>query len=135
MSRQWMYMTDRRSMEFIDSMHEFIKLMRNTSTVVSFVVHAKTARMRRITHHQEPSTVTCSVVVSCRTIMFGPSMKKEELCWIIMKKKRTEFLTLQPITVPFFMTLRWVSPGAEPPLGRARAAALGPYKLASEYIC
>ena len=75
-----MYMTDRRSMEFIDGVHEFIKLMRNTSTVVSFVVHAKTARMRRITHHQELSTVTCSVVVSCRTTMFRPSMEKEELC-------------------------------------------------------
>ena len=26
MSRQWMYMTDRCSMEFIDSVHEFIKV-------------------------------------------------------------------------------------------------------------
>ena len=71
-----MYMTDRRLMEFIDGMHEFIKLLRNTSTMVSFVVHAKNTRMRRITHHQEPSTVTCSVVVSCQTTMFGPSMEK-----------------------------------------------------------
>ena len=29
-------------------------------------------------------------------------MEKEELCWIIMKKKRTGFLTLQVIMVPFF---------------------------------
>ena len=70
--------------------------------VVSFAVHANSVRMRRITHHQEPSTFTCLVVVSCQTIMFGPSMEKEELCWIIIKKKRTGFLTLYAITVPFF---------------------------------
>ena len=29
MSRQWMYMTDRRSMEFIDGVHEFIKVAEN----------------------------------------------------------------------------------------------------------
>jgi len=51
---------------------------------VLFVVHANSVRMRRITHHEEPSIVTCSIVVSCRTTMFGPSMAKEELCWIIM---------------------------------------------------
>ena len=45
---------------------------------VSFVVHANSVRMRRVTHHQEPSTVTCSIVVLCRTTMFGPSMAKEE---------------------------------------------------------
>ena len=37
--------------------------------MVSFVVHANSVRMRRITHHQEPSIVTCSIVVSCRTAM------------------------------------------------------------------
>ena len=77
-------------------------MLRNTSTVVPFAVHAKTERMWRITHHQEPSTVSCSIVVSCRTTMFGPSMEKEELYWIIMKKKRTGFLTLQPNTVLFW---------------------------------
>ena len=29
MSRQWMYMMDRRSMEFIDGVHEFIKVAKN----------------------------------------------------------------------------------------------------------
>ena len=29
MSRQWMYMTDRRSMEFIGGVHEFIKVAEN----------------------------------------------------------------------------------------------------------
>ena len=29
MSRQWMYMTERRSMEFIDGVHEFIKVAEN----------------------------------------------------------------------------------------------------------
>ena len=29
MSRQWMYMTDRHSMEFIDGVHEFIKVADN----------------------------------------------------------------------------------------------------------
>ena len=79
-----MYMADRRSKEFMDDVHEFIETARNTSMAVSFVVHANFVRMRRITHHQEPSIVTCSIVVSCRTTMFGPSMAKEELCWIIM---------------------------------------------------
>ena len=31
-------------------------------------------------------------------------MEKGELCWIIMKKKRTGFLTLQPITMLFYDT-------------------------------
>ena len=55
--------------------------------VVSFAVHAKYVKLRKITHDQEPSTVTCSVVVSCRTIMVGPSMEKDELCWRIMKRR------------------------------------------------
>ena len=76
---------------------------------VSFVVHANSVRMRRITHHQESSIVTCSMVVSCRTTMFGPSMEKEGLCLIIMKKKRTQFPTLRPITVPSLKILQWVS--------------------------
>ena len=30
MSRQWMYMADRRSMEFIDGVHEFIEAAEKT---------------------------------------------------------------------------------------------------------
>ena len=79
MSRQWMYMADRRSKEFIDGVHKFIEAAKKQSMAVSFVVHANSIRMRRITHHQEPSTVTCSIVVLCQTTMLGPSMAKEEL--------------------------------------------------------
>ena len=79
-----MYMADRRSKEFMDGVHEFIEAAEKHKYGGSFVIHANSVRMRRITHHQEPSTVTCSIVVSCRTTMFGPSMEKEELCWIIM---------------------------------------------------
>ena len=83
MSRQWMYMADRRSKEFMDGVHEFIEAAEKHK-YDGFVVYANSVRMRRITHHQEPSIVTCSIVVSCRTTMFGSSMTKEELCWIIM---------------------------------------------------
>ena len=69
MSRQWMYMADRRSKEFIDGVHEFIEAAEK---------HKYGGFVRC------PSIVTCSIVVSCRTNMFGPSMEKEELCWIIM---------------------------------------------------
>ena len=109
---QWMYMADRCSKEFMDGVHEFIEAAEKHKYGILFVVHANSVRMRRITHYQEPSTVTCSIVVSCRTTMFGPSMVKEELCWIIMLKKRTGFLTLQPIIMSFSMTLQWVSVGA-----------------------
>ena len=83
MSRQWMYMADQRSKEFIDAVHEFIEAAEKHKYGGSFVVHANSVRMRRITHLQEPSTIT-SIVVSYRTTMFGPSREKEELCWIIM---------------------------------------------------
>ena len=63
-SRQWMYMADRRSKEFIDGVHEFIEAAEK---------HKYGGFVRC------PSTVTCSIVVSCRTTMFGPSMAKEEL--------------------------------------------------------
>jgi hypothetical protein len=45
-----MYNTDRHSMEFIKGVHKFIDAAKNTSMTVSFVVHAKSARTRRITH-------------------------------------------------------------------------------------
>ena len=75
-----MYMTDRCSMEFIDGVHEFIKVTVKHKYGGFVRCPRKTVRMRRITHHQEPSTVTYSVVVSCRTTMFGPSMENDELC-------------------------------------------------------
>jgi hypothetical protein len=58
----------------IDRQHR----LRNTSTAISFVVHANSVRMRRITHHREPSKFTCSIVFSCPTTMFGPTIEKEE---------------------------------------------------------
>ena len=73
-----MYMMDRRSMEFIDGVHEFIKVAENHKYGGFVSCPCKNCKMRRITHHQEPSTVTYSVMVSYRTIMFGPSMEKEE---------------------------------------------------------
>ena len=80
MSRQCMYMADRRSKEFMDDVHEFIEAAEKHKYDGFVRCHANSVRMRRITHHQEPSIVTCSILVSCGTTMFGPSMEKEELC-------------------------------------------------------
>jgi hypothetical protein len=67
---------------------------RNTSMMVSFIVHAESVRTRRITPQQEPFTVTCSKMISYLTTIFGLSMEKEGLCWRMMKKRRKPFLTL-----------------------------------------
>ena len=89
MSRQWMYMADRRSKEFIDGVHEFIEAAEKHKYGGFVRCPCKFCMNEKDYSHQEPSTVIWSIVVSCRTTMFGRSMKKEELCWIIMKKKRT----------------------------------------------
>ena len=108
MNRQWMYNADRRSMEFIDGMHKFIEAAKKHKYDGFVRCPCPSIRMRKITHHQEPYTVTYSIVVSCPTTMFGPSMKKEKLCWIIIKKKRTGFLTSRSITVPSLKILQWM---------------------------
>ena len=109
MSRQWMYNADRSSVEFIDGVHEFIEAANKhkycgfVRCPCKFCQNEKDYSSSRTIHNH------CSIVVSCPTTIFGPSMEKEGLCWIIMKKKRTRFLTLRPITVPFFKILQWVS--------------------------
>ena len=95
-----MYMTDRRSMEFIDGVHEFIKVAENHKYGDFGCCPCKNCKNEKDYSSSRTIHSHLSIVVSCRTTMFGPSIEKEELCWIIMKK-RTEFLTLQPIAVPF----------------------------------
>jgi hypothetical protein len=65
--------------------------------IVSFVVHAKSARTRRITRQEELFTITffeSGFMPNRLTIMYGPSTDKEGLCCRMMKKKRRAFLTL-----------------------------------------
>lgn len=47
--------------------------------LVSFVVRAEIAKMRRITHTARLFTPTYTVLDSWQTIWFGPSTGKEEL--------------------------------------------------------
>ena len=75
-----MYMADRRSKEFIDGVHEFIETAEKNKYSGFILCPCKFCKNEN--HHQESSTVTCSIVVSCQTTMFGPSMKKEGLWWI-----------------------------------------------------
>ena len=86
-------MVDLRSKEFMDDVHEFIEAAEKHKYGGFVHCPCKFCKNER--------DYSSSRVVSCRTTMFGPSMEKEELYWIIMKKKRTGFRTLQPITVPF----------------------------------
>ena len=50
-------------------------------------------------------------------------------------KKRTEFLTLQPITVPFFMTLQWVSLKEDTHEGHVVEDDLGQMLHEAEEVC
>ena len=86
-------MVDLRSKEFMDGVHEFIEAAEKHKYDGFVRCPCKFCKNER--------DYSSSRVVSCRTTMFGPSMEKEELCWIIIKKKMTRFLTLQPITVLF----------------------------------
>ena len=107
MSRQWMYMANWRSKEFIDGVHEFIEVAEKhkyggfVRCPCKFYKNEKDYSSSRTIHSYLFNSG------SCPTTMFGPSMEKEELCWITMKKKRTGFLTLQAITEPFLMTLQF----------------------------
>ena len=78
MSRQWMYMADRRSKEFMDGVQEFIEAAEKHKYDGFVRCPCKFYKNERDYSSKESSTVTCSIVVSCRTTMFGPSMEKEE---------------------------------------------------------
>ena len=104
-----MYMADCHSKEFMDGVHEFIEAAEKHK-YGSFVrcpyKFCKNERdyssLRTIHSHLFNSGFIPNYYVWTKH-------EKEELYWIIMKKKRTGFLTLQLITVSFFMTLQWVS--------------------------
>ena len=51
-----MYMTDRRSMEFIDGVHEFIKVAENHKYCGFVRCPCKFCKNEKITHHQELSS-------------------------------------------------------------------------------
>ena len=84
-----MYMTDRRSMEFIDGMHEFIKVAEKHK--YGGFVRCLCKNCKNEKDYSSSRTIHSHLFSSgfMRTTMFVPSMEKNELCWIIMKKKRT----------------------------------------------
>ena len=84
-----MYIADRRSKEFIDGVHEFIEAAEKYKYGGFVRCPCKFCNNERDYSSSRTINSHFSIVVSCRTTMFGPSMEKEELCWIIMKKKRT----------------------------------------------
>ena len=102
-------MADRRSKEFIDGVHEFIEAVEKhkyggfVRCPCKFCMNEKDYSSSRTIHsHLFNSGFIPNYYVWTKH-------EKEELYWIIMKKKMTGFLTLQLITVSFFMTLQWVS--------------------------
>ena len=84
MSRQWMYMADRRSKEFIDGVHEFIEAAEKYK--YGGFVRCPCKFCKNEKDYSSSRTIHSHLFNSgfCRTTMFGPSMAKEELCWIIM---------------------------------------------------
>ena len=98
-----MYMADRRSNEFMDGVHEFIEAAEKHNYGGFIRCTCKFCKNERD-------------YSSSRTIhshLFNTGFLPNYYVWtkhgergIIMKKKRTGFLTLQAITVSFFMTLQ-----------------------------
>ena len=84
-------------MEFIDGVHEFIKVVENHKYSGFVCCPCKNCK-----NEKDYS--------SSRTIhshLFSSGFMPNYYVWIIMKKKMTGFLTLQAITVPFLMTLQF----------------------------
>ena len=79
MDRQWMHKADRRTKEFIDGLHYFLNVARQTSRMVSCAAHAYTARIIKIIPLEQPFTVTFSVIVSCSNNYVGPNMEERVL--------------------------------------------------------
>ena len=110
MSRQWMYMADRRSKEFMDGVHEFIEAAEKHKYGGFVRCPCQFCKNEKDYSSTERFTITCSATVSCPTTMFGPSMEKVGLFWRMVKKKMILFLTLSTITtMPALKTLQWVS--------------------------
>ena len=84
-----MYMMDRRSMEFIDGVHEFIKVAENHK--YGGFVHCLCKNCKNEKDYSSSKTI--------HSYLFSSAIIK----------KMTRFLTLQAIIVSFFMTLQWVS--------------------------
>jgi hypothetical protein len=97
-----MYNADQRSMEFINSMHEFIDAVKKHKHDGFFCYPC------RISENEKDYSSTRTIhshlfkIVSCPTTMFGSSMEKEGLYWRMMR--------LRMITRgPSLKILQWVS--------------------------
>ena len=104
MSRQWMYMADRHSKEFMDGVHEFIEVAEKHK--YGGFVHCPCKFCKNERDYSSSRTI--------HSHLFNSGFMPNYYVWTKHGERgiildNTGFQTLQLITVPFLMKLQWVS--------------------------